>query len=92
MRFTYWRDTILEGFRTNPYGLAARYYALMWLFLIGSAVGIIVTARWEPYDDLLEGKKRKRVIYANLLKGLFGALPLLTTGTVFLFPPLYMPY
>ncbi|KAF2133949.1 hypothetical protein P153DRAFT_381121 [Dothidotthia symphoricarpi CBS 119687] len=88
----YMRKRLREGFRTNPYGLNARYFVVLWLFLVVSAIGTLVATRWDPHDDLIEGRRRKRVIYANLFKGLFATLPLLTTATVFMFPPLYMPY
>lgn len=79
-----------ESYRTNPYDLSSFYYLLIFLSLAVWAIGSIVCAHFEARAKMDAGDAYGYM--AVLCRGCIGCIPAIVQITLFLFPPLYVPY
>jgi hypothetical protein len=77
----FWR----ENFRSNPYGLNARWYAFILISQLVFLLGNILTGTAEALE---KRKNSEKHVWAPILRGAISALPIVWMFTLFLYPPL----
>jgi hypothetical protein len=77
----FWR----ESFRSNPYGLNAKWYLFIMFSQLAFLLGNIMMGTAEAMDRY---KAEEKHVWAPILRGAVAGLPIVWMFTLFLYPPL----